>query len=156
MVELDKRESPVTKLIRSEGELLQNIKGRLPELEALLCEASSHLGYEDLIYRFYHQSMKVYWLQDETVKIVESLRGVAPQGSKISPYFEEIVSAGTGKTFDVSHNKEWTQHSRPIVEAFFHAKYFLEMVVKYGKELSEPQQTLPSGWAAVLELYGIR
>jgi hypothetical protein len=30
------------------------------------------------------------------------------------------------------------------------------MVTKYGKELKEPPQLMPSGWAAVLELYGLR
>jgi hypothetical protein len=30
------------------------------------------------------------------------------------------------------------------------------MVCKYGKELDEPTDSLPSGWAAVLYLYGLR
>ena len=38
----------------------------------------------------------------------------------------------------------------------FHAKFFLEMVVKYGKEIDEPPEVLPSGWAAVLCLYDLR
>ena len=158
MVEFQKRESPIAaKRARGEVELLENIQRGLPELQALLSEISSDLVYEDLIYRFYHQSLKVYWLQDQTTKIVDALRGVAPRDSQLSPYFEEIVSAGaSGKAFEVSHNKDWTTHTRPIVEAFFHAQYFLEMVVKYGQELSRPQELLPSGWAAVLELYGIR
>jgi len=42
------------------------------------------------------------------------------------------------------------------LEAFFHAKYFLEMACKYGRELAEPPETLPSGWAALLCLYGMR
>ncbi len=32
----------------------------------------------------------------------------------------------------------------------------LEMVVKYGQTLEAPPETLPSGWAAVLYLYGLR
>jgi hypothetical protein len=46
--------------------------------------------------------------------------------------------------------------TRPIVEAFFHARYFLEMVCGYGRQLTEPPSPLPSGWAAVLYLYGLR
>jgi hypothetical protein len=53
-------------------------------------------------------------------------------------------------------NQRWTEATRPILEAFFHARYFLEMVCKYGKELEEPAESLPSGWAAVFELYGLR
>ena len=43
-----------------------------------------------------------------------------------------------------------------LIEAFLHAKFFLEMVVKYGKELEAAQNLLPSGWAAVLCLYDLR
>jgi hypothetical protein len=43
-----------------------------------------------------------------------------------------------------------------MVEAFAHARYFLEMACKYGKELEEPPQIMPSGWASVLYLYDLR
>jgi hypothetical protein len=36
------------------------------------------------------------------------------------------------------------------------ARYFLEMVVRYGRELSQPPLSLPSGWASVLYLYNRR
>jgi len=42
-----------------------------------------------------------------------------------------------------------------IAEAFFHAKFFLEMTVKYEKELEALPTTLPSGWAALLCLYNL-
>jgi hypothetical protein len=45
--------------------------------------------------------------------------------------------------------------NRPILEAFFHARYFLEMAVRYA-DLSAPPQTLPSGYAALLSLFGLR
>ena len=32
----------------------------------------------------------------------------------------------------------------------------LSMVCKYGRELETPPKLLPSGWAAVLSLYGMR
>ena len=41
------------------NQLLAAIKARLPELERLLEEVSSHWGYEDPVYRFYYQSFKV-------------------------------------------------------------------------------------------------
>lgn len=46
--------------------------------------------------------------------------------------------------------------TRPIVEAFFHARFFVEMAVKYGSELTEPPQPMPGGWAALLYLYDLR
>ncbi|MEX2170984.1 MAG: hypothetical protein WD851_16820 [Pirellulales bacterium] len=143
--------------LQTDAELLANIQARLPELDKLLEEINSHWVYEDLVYRFYHQSFKVYGIQAETKRIVEMLRSVAPSEASANPMFEEIYQAGaSGKQFEVSHNKHWTEHTRVFVEAFFHAKYFLEMAVKYGKQLQEAPTTLPSGWAALLYFYNIR
>jgi hypothetical protein len=143
--------------LQKDNELLTKIKSQLPELEALLDEMSSHWFYEDSIYRFYHQSFKVYGLQEETRKIVEALKSVAPEGAAFCKEFEEIYLAGaSGKPFEMAHNRNWTAHTRVFVEAFFHAKFFLEMAVKYGKELEQAPASLPSGWAALLCLYNLR
>lgn len=59
--------------------------------------------------------------------------------------------------FDIGRsNANWDPETRPILEAFWHCAYFLEQLARYGRELSEPSGSLPSGWAAVLELYGVR
>lgn len=70
--------------------------------------------------------------------------------------FLSIIRDGTGKSFTAETNSRWLAETRPIVEAFFHARYFLEMAIRYGKELDEPPSTLPSGWAAMLYLYNLR
>jgi hypothetical protein len=138
-------------------QLLTNIKLKLPELEKLLEEMNSHWWYEDPVYRFYYHSFKVYNLQDQTQKIVDALRSIAPKGQSFCREFQEIIESGaSGKRFEPKHNKNWTHHTRTFVEAFFHAKFFLEMAVKYGKELKEAPQMLPSGWAALLCLYNLR
>ena len=137
------------------GELFRNLKTELPALEKLLEKCSGPWGYEDPIYRFYHQSFKVYGLQDQTVEIVERLRALAPN-RPMNERFLHIVRGGTGKTFAEEDNKNWLAVTRPIVEAFFHARYFLEIAVQYGKELEFPPRTLPSGWAALLYLYNLR
>jgi len=140
-----------------DAELLANIQARWSDVAALLEEINSHSVYEDLIYRFYHQSFKVYWLQEHTRRIVEALQSVAPSGTTFSPMFEEIYQAGASdKQFEMKHNREWTTHTRVFLEAFFHAKYFLEIAVKYGKKLESAPNMLPSGWAALLCLYGLR
>ena len=68
----------------------------------------------------------------------------------------QIVAEGTGKVFKDKDNEHWLEVTRPILEAFFHARYFLEMICKYGKQLDEAPNIMPSGWAAVLYLYNIR
>lgn len=135
--------------------LLRTAKKSLPQLKKLLIKMSSHWDYEDSIYRLYHQSCKVYALQENTQKIVSALQALAPH-LQLNADFINIITDGTGKKFDITHNKDWLHHTRPIVEAFFHAKYMLEMVCKYAKELSAPPQMLPSGWASVLYLYNLR
>lgn len=135
--------------------LFNNLKASVGDLEKLLEEYSSHWGYEDRVYRFYHQSFKVYGLQEATGAIVAALQALAPE-RKLNDWFTQIVKDGTGKTFEQQHNRRWLEVTRPIVEAFFHARYFLEMAVRYGKELKAPPRTMPSGWAALLYLYNLR
>ena len=53
-------------------------------------------------------------------------------------------------------NRDWLNETRPILEAFFHAKTFLGLAVRYAKALDHAPRLLPSGWAAVLSLYNAR
>ena|SRR5438552_12578545 len=157
-----KREITLEELLdlgtRSDAEikrLLDTAKQRLEPLKVLLAEVSDHWGYEDPIYRFYHHSFKVYGVQASTERIVDEIQALAPH-LKLNPDFLTIVDAGTGKRFESSHNKNWRRHTRPILEAFFHARHMLAMVCKYAEELDEPPNPMPSGWATVLYLYNLR
>lgn len=114
--------------------LFASLKAALPDLEKLLHECSGEWGYEDPTYRFYHQSFKVYALGHTTKRIVSALQALAPE-RQLNEWFMRIVSEGTNKTFDHEHNARWLEVTRPIVEAFFHARYFLEMAVTYGQRL---------------------
>lgn len=138
-------------------ELLANIKSRLPELEAFLSSINDHWCYEDLIYRFYHQSFKVY-LRFPIKDAVKLLNSLAPKEIEDLPWpvFLKEILAEVPEEFDISHNQEWGKHTRPIVEAALHLKFFVEMAVKYGKELDFAPNTMPSGWAALLYYYGLR
>lgn len=136
------------------AELLKRIKADLPALRKLLARSSDKSSYEDLVYRFYHHSFKVFDLQYRTEEIVAALRRLLPDRD-LDPTFLEIVAQGSGRVFSVDQNADWPRHTRPIVEAFFHARFFLEMTVRYA-ELPEPPTPLPSGWAALLCLYGLR
>lgn len=144
------------KIMNLNKKLLENIKNNLPKLEEFLNGIKEDDIYGDLVYRFYHGSFKVFWIQGVTEKIVKVLKELAPEECIFSESFQEILKDGTGKVFKSEFNENWGKNTRPLLEAFFHAKYFLEMAVKYGKELEEAPYNLPSGWAGLLELYGIR
>lgn len=135
--------------------LLTNIRSRLAELEALLERARSEWQYEDFVYRFYHHSFKVFGVQSMTMAIVAKLRELLPDVT-LNSDFVAIIEDGTGRTFTPEMNQVWAAATRPLLEAFFHARFMLEMVVKFGRSLDAPPETLPSGWAAVLYLYGLR
>lgn len=140
-----------------ERELLANLKSHAFELSEIL-ESVSGKAYEDMVYRFYHYSFKIYHHVPDRVQImVDLLRRIAPKGTRFEPLFEEVCRAGLEPiAFEADHNDDWAKHTRPFIEAFFHARYFIEMAVKYGAVLDEPPGFLPSGWAALLSLYEIR
>ena len=139
----------------SEKQLIENLREKHATLKQLFDENSSHWIYEDSIYRFYHQSFKVYMIQEATEGMVGALKALLPD-CPLNVTFMEIVSAGTGKIFQQSDNQNWDQAVRPMLEAFFHARYFLEMAVRYGDQFNEPPQMLPSGWASLHYLYNLR
>ena len=141
--------------LEQDNAILQAIKANLPKLEELLRRARSHWEYEDFVYRFYHGSYKVYGVQKLTAEIVDALQAIDPEVS-LNARFTRIIDEGTDQTFQPELNRRWDVATRPLVEAFFHARFFLEMAVKYGAELDEAPELLPSGWAAVLELYNAR
>jgi len=152
-------EAPVGQLPEAErhaleAALLANVHAQHEALKALLDASSDHWGFEDPVYRFYHQSFKVFWLQKQTDTIVRRLSSLLP-GRPLHPWFLQIVRQGTGKEFTTADNNRWTFVTRPIVEAFFHARFFLEVAVRHAT-LAVPPRPLPSGYAALLYLYQLR
>lgn len=146
----------MTKIQELNGVLLANIKAKLPELEELENKITRCEQDIDHVYRFYHHSFKVYYLQNFTKMIVDLLNSLAPPEIKFNDLFLEILKDGTGKEFEMSHNREWAKHTRPILEAYFHAKQFLTVAIKNGKELEVAPEMLPSSWALLLYYYNLR
>jgi hypothetical protein len=137
--------------------LLRNIKRHLPKLREMMARLDAWDG-EDRVYRYYHGSFKVYQLQYTVQSMVKVLKSLSPsRPAVLCPQFMEAVGAAMGDVaWEHSHNGEWEKRCRPFVDSYFHAEYFLRMAVKYGETLKEAPDLLPSGWAALLELYGIR
>lgn len=146
--------------------LLKNLKENLPALKELKEKVEQEYAYIDAVYRYYHFSFKVYYIQDYTFQIVEALMKCAPKEEpneayepweiKMNQDFQTIYNEGTGKKHNSNHNKDWDKHTRPMLEAFFHAKYFLDMAVKYAEAIDEAPMSLPYGWAGLLYFYNLR
>ncbi len=148
----EKQKEYLQKQLERDQALRDAIKARLQDLEQLALLFSG--DYEDGIYRLYHHSFKVYNLQGLTLRAVDLFDSVGQAiNAPLCDWYKQIVAEGTGKEWRAEHNREWLFHTRPIVEAFLHTKYFLDMMVKYSRELDSPSTILPFGWGAILELY---
>ena len=91
--------------------LRANLKERAAELAELWRSVNDEWGYEDGIYRFYHQSFEVYRLQNKTAKIMNTLQSLAP-GRALHPWFQEIVQQGTGRQFTVEEQPALDRHDQ--------------------------------------------
>ena len=139
--------------------LLQNIKDNLEEATSL-ANNIFYVGlgnYEDLVYRYYHHSFKVFRAQEYTKTIFDFLEKIKPTDKELNPLFANIIYKGINQNFDKElHNPAWEYYVEPIINAFLHSVHLLEMIIKYGNKLEEPPKTLPSGWATLLVVYQIR
>jgi hypothetical protein len=138
------------------NELLDRIKARLPDREELADQINGRGGEEDLVYRFYHQSFKVFILQGIVKKAFKLIEEIGGEKDPPNEWYSRIVKEGTERGFESKTNDEWLAQTRPILEAFWHTKYFVTMMVKYGTKLESAPNVLPSGWAAVLYLFELR
>lgn len=130
--------------------LRTNLNQHASLLEECWKSVSDQWGYEDPVYRFYSQSFKVYRLQKSTIRMVELLQSLLPTRS-LHPWFLKIVQDGTGKEFSTEDNARWLETTRPILEAFQHSRYFIEMACRYQNQAEESPNS--SGWASLLFLY---
>ena len=140
--------------------LLRNIKRNLPKLKKVLDRANT--CSEDDIYRYYHYSFKVYRINTLTREILALLFKISPYKNEtkidkvFNKFFIEIINeAFEYSEFKIEHNEKWSKINRCKLEAFFHAKYFIEQAIKYSTMKRAPNM-LPSGWASLLHLYNIR
>ncbi|MDQ6776434.1 MAG: hypothetical protein M3071_09520 [Actinomycetota bacterium] len=135
--------------------LLDAIKTQLTRIDEL-CEAFDR-AEEDGVYRYYHQSFKVYGLQSLIRRAMSLFDEVAPAGTELNSWLQGIAAHATAHRFDLARsNRNWQAETRPILEGFWHCHYFIRMLARYGRELDAAPNVLPYGWAAVLYLYDLR
>jgi hypothetical protein len=135
--------------------LLDAIKQRLDDVDRLVSACAE--AEEDAVYRYYHQSFKVFGLQHLISHAGRLFAELAPGGTGLNPWFVAICDAATDHQFDLRRsNANWHTETRPILEAFWHCSYFARMLARYGRELDTAPEALPFGWAALLYLYGLR
>tara|TARA_R100001132_G_C3273397_1_gene95490 strand:- start:3135 stop:3695 length:561 start_codon:yes stop_codon:yes gene_type:complete len=141
-----------------ETSLFKAVTSKVDDLRKIKSSVESEWGEADLFYRFYHNSFKVYRIQEWTKDIVSALQSLLPD-REMNSLFMSIVSEGTGVSFKMEHNNNWSFHTRPLLEAYFHAKRFLDSAIESSDELEaeeEPPNVLSSSWATTLYLFDLR
>ena len=102
--------------------LLENINNQIDALKNLHSKALEYK--QDCYYRFYHQSFKVFSLQEMSLEIFEALKMLLPK-EFLNEWFVSIVRRGTGLKFEIKHNSDWLYYTLPILQAFDQCLYFL-------------------------------
>lgn len=135
--------------------LLETIKEHKSEIESLF-EMFQRLEPE-IVYRFYHQSFKVYTATGLVKQAKDLFERLSPDTLPLNSWYSLIADTAISKEFDSTRTNEiWLEETRPILEAFWHSKYFLQHMIESANELETAPQVLPYGWAAVLYLYDLR
>lgn len=135
--------------------LLASIKEQRAQIESLLSVYKQE--EPDLVYRFYHQSYKFFLMVDLTRRAVDLFERLAPESTRLNDWFSSIAAEAVSKQFDWDKtNPVWLAETLPVLQGYWHSKYFLEQMLVAADELDSAPQILPSGWAAVLYLYNLR
>jgi hypothetical protein len=98
----------------------------------------------------------VFGLQQITKKAFKLMEEIGGETDPLDGWYCQIIKEGTEGDFGEDTNAHWLEQTRPILKAFWHSKYFLAIMAKYGKELQWAPRALPSGWASVLCLFSLR
>lgn len=137
------------------AKLLENINQHKTEIQQLLTFFCNE--EPDLVYRFYHQSFKVFGMINLIVRANDLFERLAPDSIPLNAWYLSITKVSISKKFNPAEtNQKWLEETLPITQGFWHAKYFLEHMIVAADEIESAPQILPSGWAAVLYLYNLR
>lgn len=138
-----------------EKQLIESILMHKEEVQQLLDKAYHQFGgKEDMVYRFYHHSFKVYKVQQWTSDAFLLFRKFSSE--EMNDFFLRIVREGTSKPFSMEHNDNWYEEAKPLLDAYLHMIHLMELVVKYGIEGTDKDRSGDPGWFTILYLYRLR
>ena len=121
--------------------LLAETKAKIIEIENLKIRFDAY--EEDFVYRFYHQSFKLFYVKDLIRDARNLFEKIAPHGTELNPWFTHIVNDGIEKEFELEKtNPNWLSETRPILEAYWHTRYFVNQLARFGRELDKCPQLL--------------
>ncbi len=123
------------------SELLNSIKARRADLENCLSWFQNE--EPDLVYRFYHQSFKVFILTSLIDRANNLFYELSPTSDDLNPWFCQLVESALSKKFDDETNAKWLEETLPILQAFWHCKYFLEQNTRCRGRVNRSSRDTP-------------
>jgi hypothetical protein len=139
------------------ADLLARIKAHLPGLDEWMEDARDEWGVENAVYRFYHQSNKVFGYQSDIESGDKIIRSIGGESDPPTYWYRQIVAAGTGRQMGETTNQNWFEETHAIVAALLHVAHLIALLARYGHEYdSVPENPIPVGWATLLELFELR
>lgn len=137
------------------SELVTNLTDQLPDLIALRDRIAEWTDAK-CVYRFLHQSFKVFEVQSATADIIAAFERLAPTGVPFSnDWARHILDAGVGHTFTLAANRDWLATTLPIVNGYQFARHLLDVTID-AADTATGEGLLSQAWATVLYLYGLR
>ena len=93
--------------------LLANIKDQVERIRSVY----DHFEREepDLVYRYYHQSYKVFIMAALIENADKLFKELAPEGVVVSDTYSEIAAGGIGKKFHDETNANWQTETLPMM-----------------------------------------
>lgn len=147
---------PKIDLLQAQDELLKQLELRRDDIAQF--RERLVLDGDDLVYRFFHQSFKVYRLQAVNREAVEFLETfLKPEHERGFDFqMRELIAAGAGNIeFKDEHNLEWGRHTRPFVELYLHVKHILDCMLE-APEAQKEKSCLTIPFATVLSCFNLR
>jgi hypothetical protein len=135
-------------------ELLANLKSQKERLVALRDRCRGDVD-SFVMYRYLHRSWKVYQAQGTINEMLALFLAVAPQGVPVDAIYSESIKDALARKWSESTNENWEAEVGPVVSTYWLMRYFVDECVRCT-DLHETPAMLPEGWAALLEIYGIR
>ena len=96
---------------------------RMKSARSEICALADRFEAEgiDTLYRFYHQSFKVYRAQELNQEALDLLRKLRSDRSTLSPFLEELIAhASPTVQFAPEHNRAWVATVGPFLTLHLH------------------------------------
>jgi hypothetical protein len=118
-------------------EVLIDFKEDIKRTHFIFKEDSS--GLDRMMYKYYSESFKVYWVQDLSNEFFNLLKKIVTEMnnrsnlSKIYKINKILVSSfekGTGKVFDISNNSNWVDETESMISIYLQSVYLINNFYK--------------------------